>query len=481
MIKYIITILLSIAVFAIQAQTGIAVYSEEIPVKIQILSQKADSVYLDMDIDLKRVSLNTQRSLILTPILTNGHNEEVAFGNIILNGRQRHKAFMREVQLNGLKEENIVLDLKTNRRTFHYNGNIPYEPWMRDAHLSIRTDLCGCAGYERVLGEEIIADHIDVPTIYIPQTYVAYVTPAVEQVKARSESYNVFLDFPVSGTQINPLFGSNSRELSKIEQIINEIRSDSNIEVKSLMITGYASPEGKVEFNEQLSRKRAEAFKDYLSVRMNIPLQMYRVGYGGEDWKGLEELLQTAYIDQKETILDIIRNASGEIRKQQLKSVGGGKPYQQMLLGLYPKLRKVVARIDYTIRNFSIDEARNILETHPEQLSLNEMYILANTYKEDSKDFTAVFETALRFYPDDPVANLNSAATALLQHDTIRAEQYLEKAPRNIPEYFNNLGVLQLQKNNGAEARQLFERAARSNLQPAIKNLEELNRKEERP
>lgn len=473
------------------AQTSI--YEGQIPFKIQRLRQMDDSVYLVVDFDLKDLKISTDRSLALTPVLLDGKDNEYTLDNITINGRQRHKAFMREVQLNGWEKEvaashYAVVDLKKNRKVLRYRQTVPFENWMRDARLDVRTDLCGCAGHVQQLGDEKLANRIIMQDakVYRPLANVSYLTPPVEQVKARSESHNVFLDFPVARTEINPRYMNNPRELSRIENIIGQLRSDRNLRVQRVMITGFASPEGDLNFNNQLSRGRAEALRNYLSQRVGIPPQLYQLGFGGEDWNGLARLVQNSYIEPKGAILNIIHNTSGEFRKQQLKLLGGGQVYQRLLHGLYPQLRRVVARIDYNVKGFNVEEARQVIKTRPQQLSLNEMYILANTYEEGSKPFMEIFETAIRYFPNDPVANLNSAATALLQHDTANAERFLQKAAgsqqssvRTSPEYYNNLGVMEMLKGNYPRARTLFNRAAEGKLEAAFKNLDELKKKEE--
>lgn len=472
--------------FSSDAQSVGSIFNEEIPVKVQRLRQVDDSVHLVMDLDLRDVKVGTERSLVLTPVLVGSRGEEALMGNLMVNGGQRHKAFMREVQLNGWEKDvarshYAVLPLKDNRRVIRYRQSLPYESWMRQARLDIRTDLCGCAGHVQQLASEKVANRIVMQDakVYRPLANVAYLTPPVEQVKARSESHNVFLDFVVARTDINPGYMNNPRELSKIEGIMGEIRSDQNVRVSNVLITGYASPEGDVNFNNQLSRGRAEALRGYLASRTGIPPQQFRVGYGGEDWQGLARLVQNSYIEPKGTILNIIHNTGGDFRKQQLKMLGGGTVYQRMLHGLYPQLRRVVAQINYTARHFNVEEARRVIQTRPQQLSLNEMYLVANTYDEGSAEFLEVFETAIRYFPDDPVANLNAAAAALLQRDVVRAEQHLEKAGRNTAEYYNNLGVVEMMKKNYPRARNLFKRADESGLKAASKNLDELQRKEE--
>jgi predicted Zn-dependent protease len=190
-------------------------------------------------------------------------------------------------------------------------------------------------------------------------------------------------------------------------------------------------------------------------------------------------MVQNSYIEPKGAILSIIQTYSGEMRKDRLKALGGGTVYQRLLQEYYPRLRRVVSRIEYTVRKFDVEEAKQIIKEHPQQLSLDEMFLVANTYPEGSKEFKEVFETAVCIFPKDPVANLNAAASALLDKDLARAERYLQKAKKNTPAYYNNLGVLSMMQNKTARAKNLFRYAAESKLAAAMENLKELKKKEE--
>ncbi len=49
----------------------------------------------------------------------------------------------------------------------------------------------------------------------------------------------------------------------------------------------------------------------------------------------------------------------------------------------------------------------------PNELSLEEFYLLAQSYPAGSKEFDEVFDIAVRMFPNDPVANLNAANAAM--------------------------------------------------------------------
>lgn len=56
-----------------------------------------------------------------------------------------------------------------------------------------------------------------------------------------------------------------------------------------------------------------------------------------------------------------------------------------------------------------MEEARKIIKTNPKLLSLNEMYMVAQSYPSGSKDFKEVFDISARLYPDNELSILNSA------------------------------------------------------------------------
>ena len=134
---------------------------------------------------------------------------------------------------------------------------------------------------------------------------------------------------------------------------------------------------------------------------------------------------------------------------------------------------------DYEIKNFNLDEAKEIIKTRPQNLSLNEMFMVANSYPKGSQEFIDVFETAVRMYPKDEIASINAAAAALSRNDLVSAERYLNMVNVNkqLPEYSNAMGVLMLLKGEYEHAEEYLKAAAKSGLQAAGQNLEELAKK----
>lgn len=441
------------------------------------LWQQGNSLYVGMTLDMKNLTVGSARSLSLVPLLTDGaHN--VPLQEIIVNGKRREKAYIRGLVLS--KQEPTAIIVPYNKReTFNYTQVIPYQPWMANASLQLVETLCGCGNYQEMTAQELISNDVstEAKRLSAMSPLVAYIQPTVEVIKARSEQYEAHLDFPVSKAVILTDFMNNHAELLNIRSMFDKIQSDKNLTVTGISIEGFASPEGPLAFNEQLSKKRAEALKDYLIKNEKVSSKLYNVTFGGENWDGLVKALETSSMKDKETFLNIIKNTTDDVkRKKEIMRVGGGIPYRTMLKDIYPGLRKVDLKIDFTVVNFDVEQGRVIIRENPKYMSLNEMYQVANSYPKGSKDFVDVFDIAVRMYPNDAVANSNAAAVALSQKDLKNALKFMERADHTTAEFLNNTGVYNFLNGDIVRATAAFEQAASLGDKAAQENLRQLQK-----
>ena len=417
------------------------------------LWQQGNSLYVGMTVDMANLTIGSARSLSLIPLLTDGQHN-VPLQEIIVNGKRREKAYLRGLAIS--KQEPTAIIVPYNKReTFNYTQVIPYQPWMANASLQLVENLCGCGNYQEMNAQELITNDVstEAKRLSAMSPIVAYIQPTVEVVKNRSEQYEAHLDFPVNKSVILTDFMNNHSELVNIHSMFDKIQNDKNLTVQSISIEGFASPEG----NEKASAK------------------LYKVTFGGENWDGLVKALESSSMKDKETFLNIIKNTTNDVkRKQEIMKVGGGAPYRTMLKEIYPGLRKVNCKIDYTVVNFDVEQGRIIIRENPKYLSLNEMYQVANSYPKGSKDFVDVFDIAVRMYPTDAVANLNAAAVALSQKDINTALKYMEKADHTTAEFLNNTGVYNFLNGDIQRATAAFEQAAKLGNEAAQANLKQL-------
>ena len=136
--------------------------------------------------------------------------------------------------------------------------------------------------------------------------------------------------------------------------------------------------------------------------------------------------------------------------------MNGGSSYRILLAEVYPALRHSDYEVDYTIRNFSVEEAKSLAFSDPSKLSLNELFHVAETYPAGSDEFNEIFETAVRMYPNDPVSNLNAAITAIQAKQFTKAERYLTRA-QECPQKQLAEAALAMHRGQVAKAEQLLQ------------------------
>jgi hypothetical protein len=148
--------------------------------------------------------------------------------------------------------------------------------------------------------------------------------------------------------------------------------------------------------------------------------------------------------------------------------------YRFLLQNCYPALRHPDYVIEYEIRSYSNPaDIERILHTAPQNLSLEEFYILAQTYEPGSEKFNELFETAVRMYPNDAVANLNAANSAILKGDFRAAGRYLDKAG-DMAEAIYTRGAMEVYMEHPVEAKFYFEEAKRRGVLQAETALAEI-------
>lgn len=460
-------------------------YEGTITVNPVRLEQVGDILYIDMDIVLSDVKVKSSRGVDLIPQLVSA-DHTLQLPRVSLKGREEFLAYERFLTLMSAKgkanyQQPYVVEKVGQKKagTIEYRYMLPYEAWMADARLDMQRDECGC-GETALMDVEPIGEVIpERPLVpYVVTPHMAYIKPQVEDIKWRDVQAECFLDFEVNKVNIRPEYMNNPQELAKLRAMIDELKADPDIEVKSLDIIGYASPEGSLANNKRLSEGRAMALRDYLASKYNFSRSQYRIVFGGENWDGLVKTLQNTDIDNREELLDIImmNNQDYQTVKLKVKQLHGGIPYQYLLRNVYPKLRVAICKVNYNVKNFNVEEAKEVIKKRPQNLSLNEMFTVANSYPEGSQEFREVFETAVRMYPEDEVANLNAAAAALLRSDSASAERYLNKVhgQKNQPAYDNAMGVLMLLKGDYESAEKYLKNAEAAGVEAAGKNLEEL-------
>ena len=223
-----------------------------------------------------------------------------------------------------------------------------------------------------------------------------------------------------------------------------------------------------------LATNRAKALTDYVRQLYNLPASVFAPAEATpENWEGLRRAvagMDDQTLPHRQEILSIIDDASlqPDPKEWRIKSRYTAE-YQYLLREVYPGLRRSDYDISFNFSDFTLEQAKEIYKTRPYQLSLRELWDVAQTMEPNSPEYNKVLQQAVNIYPDDPVANLNLANVAIRQKDLLKAETLLERAGDSA-EAQNARAVLAILQQRYADAERLLQQAQQKGMD-VTKNL----------
>lgn len=462
-------------------------YSGKVTFDNAHLSEQNDSLYFSVQIEVVNEALSRRAGMRIIPSLVAGENQ-VEMPDVMIQGKNKRKSWSRSYKLLGEDErEEFNLPKKTVESTkgdytlLTYNFSMPYHKWMDSARMVIHQELIGY-GDKRSLISYTLDNRLQlsVREPYVVSPLVNYIEPKPEK-KVRNHQGQAFLDFPIGRSTIEPGFRRNPFELGKIKDALQEIENNDDVKIVGLFIEGYASPDGGFSTNERLSRERAIALKNHIVNNFNLPLKesQIKITWTPEDWLGLRELVSLSSLNNKEIIIDIIDTVDDLTqRKARLRLIDNGSAYRVIARDMFPQLRRVEYQIDFTVKDFTVEETLQQINIDRSLVSHYELYRAAQTYAVDSKEFEdLMLDIAPILYASDPVASINAAAAMIRKGEVASAKRYLERHIEN-PAAWNNLGVVYLLENELDKARELFEKSIATGVIEAKHNMDELLAKE---
>lgn len=159
----------------------------------------------------------------------------------------------------------------------------------------------------------------------------------------REGSMSVY--FKQGGIIVDPSYKDNATTLDDLITAIRQIDRSSDSRIVSVVIAGFASPEGSVTVNDRLAQQRAEVLRSYLTDNTTVSNDQVDLHNGGVDWHGLRTMVAASDMADRDKVLDIIDNTPvWDARRNvgrlgELMRLSGGQPYRYMLRNFFPDLR----------------------------------------------------------------------------------------------------------------------------------------------
>ena len=318
---------------------------------------------------------------------------------------------------------------------------------------------------------------IDAQSVY--NRMINYITPDEELApKVVSRHLSVYVDYPAGGVSVNPRYGNNRAELTKLEEQLKPLLQSGNGGVTKIRIVGYASPDGNTKENELLAGNRSIRFKTYLQKQYNLPDNgLVTVDWVGEDWDGLKELISKSDKKYSGRVLAVFQLTDDpDNRRKQIKAMDNGAVYKDIEKSFFGRLRRMELTVEAESQILSTDKALLIdrIYSQPEKVSLTDFLRAASLYRPGTDQYREVYELAAYTYPSCAVIQLNAAAAALSQGDKESARYFFNQVGGD-PRAYNNLGVLSLMDGDKETATAYFRKVLPQNPRLARENLKIVN------
>ena len=187
-----------------------------------------------------------------------------------------------------------------------------------------------------------------------PLTILAVMVPLLlcgipSSAEQKTDSLKLKIYFKQDKSELDMGYRGNEANFDRFVSEVKKILEDPTCRILDITVRAGASPEGKFDYNKELSRKRGENIRDFLRKALYFPDVTFRVDAVGEDWASFRELVEKNYYPDKKEILDILYRHTEYINgrprsvvggpKKELMDLNGGKTWFWLLANVFPELR----------------------------------------------------------------------------------------------------------------------------------------------
>lgn len=467
------TTIITFTVALIAAAFGIGPVSAATP-KVSDLKVERDgkSMSVSMTVNPKAYKLSLNREVMITPVIWSADStRQLRLPSVEIAGKNIYYYNLR----NNRPEAPATLYRAGKGKPAAYEQRVAYEPWMETSTLGLEQKTLGCCGNPDKKKETTVTPVAMID--YRPREFkpvFVYTPPTASGDKIIQLEGKAFVDFPVNRTEIYPDYRKNPVELKKIISTVDEVKNNKDASVQEIFLKGFASPEGPWDNNVRLAKGRTQALKEYVRAQYDFPNSIFKTDFDPEDWQGLKDSVENSILPARKEILALIDEKMDPDKKDALLRQRFPNDYAYILNNIYPALRHTNYVITYKVRKYTdVDEIKRVMKEYPQNLSLEEYYLAAQSYPAGSKEYNDVFDIAVRMFPNDRIANLNAANASMSEGNLYRAEKYLEKAGNSADAYYAR-GIYYTLNKKYDEAEKMFITAAEKGQPEAADALRQL-------
>ena len=420
-----------------------------------ILQVHGGKVALQIDGNIPEKYFHKNATVDFTPILKS-ENSEATFKTITLQGEEASGG-------------QTTISYAAGGR-FTYKDEINYSDEMMNSDLEIKA-VAKLKDDAEPLGPITIAKGVIATSERVQNTEeMAIAHHGYEKETILSEFATIY--FLVNQSAIRTSEKSDE-DMQKLKEFAKLGYKTQSIEIKS-----FASPEGTVDANDDVSERRSKSTVRYTKqILKRLKLdganneELYTNISYGEDWDGFNRLMKASDIQDKKRVLNIVNSVQDpEKRDQPIRDMA--ELYDAIDKNILPQLRKAqISILSYQPKRTDENIAALSI-SNPDSLDLNELLFSA-TLTDDKGVRMKIYNIAMNLYNDWRACN-NIACIYIAENNLDDANKWLDKAFKitgDQSDVLSNYGIVAARKGNLSKAQQFFNQANASENNQAILNI----------
>ncbi len=412
------------------------------------LEMHGDSVRVKVDVIFPEKALNKKAIVDITP----------SVGDVAL----------KPVRVQGEKAtgNGNVIAYKAGG-TVTYTDVVVYHPSMEASGLFVEGKIYKGEKEKDQLEKTKIADATIVTPFLVNKDFKVIIAKD-EFRRVTEETFGAQINFDKGRSVVKP--GElKADDVKAYEAFLAAAQSNPKQAIKSINMTGFASPEGEEDKNNSLSTDRAAAGKEAgLKIAKSAKNEaaageVYNMSGSGEDYNGFKALLSAdtkMNEDDKNLVLRVLETINGSAeREQAMRDMG--KTFSYLDKNVFPELRRVEMKIVYDQTGFSDEELKALSVSNPDTLNLEELLFTAALSPDDLNEQLRIYKIAETRFPEDYRTANNVGAVLYMQNKVAEAKAQFEKANgvQDNPISKNNLGAVAGVEGNRTKSMELLNQA----------------------
>lgn len=416
------------------------------------LEMHGDSVKVSITVNVPEKGIQKKAKAEITPKIGN-----TAIGTWYVNGSK--------VTGNGTS-----IDFKTGG-TATFEETVAYTPEMEAADLIITGKLYKQTKEKGALPETKIADATIITPYLVDKTFKV-LTEEDALVRQFDKTTTATINFERGQSAVRPA-ELKDQDLTALVSWIQAAQNNPKIKITGIEINGYASPDGEVSKNDNLSSDRTVAARKALTELMKkakltayTDTAAYQLAKFGEDFEGFKsQLAATASIPEADKNLFIrILEMTKDPEQREKDMINLGKAYTELERDVFPMIRRAVVVVKYTEYGLTDEELKNAVVNNPNALSVEELLFTAAKLTTDLNEKARIYGVAAANYAKDYRTHTNLGATLFILNNTKDAAAAFRKANdlKVNPITENNLAASLILEGNRAAAKKLLAKSKTS-------------------